>query len=80
MCMSSRAMCYVLYSERSILLAESDGLKQASQSFHEMSQSRETEHSSMEKHSQYSLSQAAELTERQNSLISKLEDKVFLQH
>jgi len=64
------------YSERSILLAENDGLKQASQSFKELSQSRETEHSSTEKHSQHSLHQAAELSEKQNILISKLEDKV----
>jgi hypothetical protein len=62
--------------EKSILLAENEGLKQASRSSQELSQSREQEHSSAEKHSQHSLSQAAELTERQNSLISKLEDKV----
>ena len=59
-------------------MAENDGLKQASQNFKELSQSRESEHSNFEKQSQMSLNQAAELTEKQNLLISKLEDKVCL--
>lgn len=64
-------------SEKSILLAENEGLKEASRSLKELSQSRESEHSNTEKHAHHSLNQAAELTERQNLLISKLEDKVL---
>jgi hypothetical protein len=66
----------LISSEKSSLLAENEGLKQASRSFRELSQSREQEHSNVEKHSHNSLNQAAELTERQNTLIAKLEDKL----
>lgn len=59
-----------------MLAAENDGLKESSRCSLELSQARESEHSSSEEHSKHALHQAAELTERQNGLIAKLEDKV----
>ena len=67
----------LLSRDKSTLSAENYGLRQSIEDLRKTTDSKHQEYSMIESQSQMSLNQAAELTERQNELISKLEEKVI---